>query len=108
MAQASIAKTNPTKPRPDCEALDANGSPYWRKARVIDELPVKDRALALAAALQPLSNVLGLLPSSNFRFGLPVHTAFGLKPSEIKRSPHSKLLSTRCCDIPLEYVPLYE
>ncbi|MBE0465483.1 hypothetical protein [Halomonas colorata] len=89
--------------QPQYEALDAQGYPYMREARVIGELPLAARRTALDAAITTVGNECGLTASKPLSFGLPVFEAFGLNRREASRHAHSKLLLTQGSDLSLEY-----
>lgn len=89
--------------QPQYEALDAQGHPYMREARVIGELPVAARRPALDAAITKVGKECGLTARKPLSFGLPVFEAFGLNHREASRHAHSKLLLTSGTDLSLEY-----
>lgn len=81
--------------QPQYEALDAQGYPYMREARVIGELPLAARRTALDAAITTVGNECGLTASKPL--------SFGLNRREASRHAHSKLLLTQGSDLSLEY-----
>ncbi|MGP9654799.1 hypothetical protein [Halomonas sp. AOP35-4E-18] len=89
--------------QPQYEALDEQGYPYMREARVIGELPLAARRSALDAATIKVGNECGLMALKPLSFGLPVFEAFGLNRREASRHAHSKLLLTQGIDVSLEY-----
>ena len=94
--------------RPDYEALDEHGSPYLRKARIIAELDASARRAAVNAALPVIARKLELSPVGALTMGLPVYTAFGLKPAQARRHSQAPLLLTTAIDLSLDLVPLYK
>jgi hypothetical protein len=93
--------------RPDYEALDAQGYPYMREAKVVGELPLADCRPALDAALAPVSNALGMPALKALSFGLPVLEAFGINHREAARHEQAKLLLTQGTNLSLDFVPSY-
>lgn len=93
--------------RPDYEALDAQGYPYMREAKVVDELPLADRRPALDAALTAVSKSLGMPASKALKFGLPVFEAFGLNRCEAIRHVKASLLLTPAAFLNLDFVTVY-
>lgn len=93
--------------RPTYEALDQNGYPVIRSARVIGELTTPaDRLAACSEATGAIAQRLGRPASRRIAFGLPVCAAFMTAP-EAKKHPQRKLLETRGCDISLDLCPSY-
>ena len=91
--------------RPDYEALDANGFPYIRKARIIGELPnAKDRLQALSTATPKVAAALGIKAKKTINFGTPVHMAFGLTRQQAKHHALSALLLTTGENLSLDFV----
>lgn len=91
-----------TQPNPMYEALDHNGRPVLRPARIIGELPSPgERAAACNAATIVVAQMLGLPVKRKISFGLPVSVAFMSAP-EARKHPQRVLLETRGCDIPLD------
>lgn len=80
------------------EALDGNGFPYMRDARVIDELPTLEmRHQACVDATEQIGKKLGLSPTRRIPYGAPVYEAFGLtRPQAIKHSSAALLLQLGC------------
>jgi hypothetical protein len=93
--------------RPDYEALDAQGYPYMREAKVVGELPLADRRPALDAALAAVSNSLGMPARKALSFGLPVFEAFDLNRREAGRHEQAALLMTQGVNLSLDYIPAY-
>lgn len=94
--------------RPNYEALDGQGLPYIRQARVVGELPTpSDRLVALASASKTLAGRLHLQLHQSIRFGTAVHLAFGLTRQQAKQHSEAKLLLTRGDDISLDQCPEY-
>lgn len=85
------------------EALDSDGKPVMRPARVIGELPHDVRQVACADAAKGIGLLLGVAPIRSIPFGAPVYEAFGLKQPEAKAHPHSKLLMTLGHDVALAH-----
>lgn len=95
-------------PRPPYEALDTDGRPHVREARIISELPHECRHAALAEALPVIGKKLGLTPATKLAFGLPVFIAFGLNNKEASHGRDVRLLNTQACDLSLDFVPSYQ
>lgn len=95
-------------PRPPYEALDTDGRPLVREARIISELPHERRLAALVEALPVIGKKLGLTPATKLAFGLPVYNAFGLNNKEATHGRDVHLLNTQACDLNLDFVPSYE
>ncbi len=93
--------------RPEYEALNDQGYTYLREAREIGELDVSERRAAINAAVPVISDKLGLAPVAPLSSGLPVYTAFGLKPGQAKRHSEAQLLLTKGIDLSLDLVPIY-
>ena len=96
--------------RPDYEALDNQGMPYTRHARVVGELPTPElRIAALAEATPVISRQIGIPAIRFVKFGNPVFKAFeGLDRNKAKRHPDSALLLTMGDDVPLDFCPSYD
>lgn len=93
--------------RPTYEALDQNGHPIARPARIIDELETPAARLAACVdATTAIAQLLGRSAVRQIAFGLPVFAAFMTAP-EAKKHPLRKLLETRGCDIPLDLCATY-
>lgn len=60
------------------EALDNVGKPFNRSARIISELPWRERKAALSGALAAVSEQVGIAPTDQIYFGIPVFNAFGM------------------------------
>lgn len=86
------------------EALDHQGLPYMREARLISELPESSRIEALQLALLSLSEKVGIEPVRNLKFGIPAHYAFGINSREASKHHYSGLLQTIGADISLDYI----
>ncbi|KKN85065.1 hypothetical protein LCGC14_0282340 [marine sediment metagenome] len=93
--------------RPEYEALDSQGYPYMRQARVVGELPSKDCRTALDEAVGMISREVGLTAVRPLSFGLAAFHAFGMNHREACRHAHSRLLLTQGVDLPLDYIPAY-
>jgi hypothetical protein len=62
--------------RPDYEALDGQGLPYVRAAKIVGELPTPECMMAaLNEASEALARKLGLTAHKTISFGAPVHLA---------------------------------
>jgi len=95
--------------RPDYEALDTQGFPYIRAARVVGELPTpEERGAALQAATVEISDRLQLKAQKEICFGTPVHLAFGMTRQQAKNHPQAELLLKKGDEVPLDFCPLYE
>lgn len=92
--------------RPNYEALDGQGLPYVRPARVISELPSSDaRRNALDSATLDIAKRLQSLAIRQIGFGTPVFIAFGLTRQQAKVHEQAKLLLTMGCDLSLDFCP---
>lgn len=87
------------------EALDNTGTPFTRPARIISELPWRQRKGALISAMDAVSQQVGIEAIDRISFGIPVFNAFGLNANEARKHPKAALLMTAGCDISLELVP---
>ncbi len=94
-------------PRTTYEALDSQGQPYLREARIVGEIHHSSVRSALDAALPVLSKSLGMQPKQPLKYGLPVYKAFGLNRSQAARHQQARLLQTQGCDLSLDYVPTF-
>ncbi len=94
--------------RPQYLALNAQGLEYTRKAEIIGELPLEDRALALIEATTAIGLKTGLVTVKRIPFGAPVFTAFaGMNRPKAKHHIESKLLLSMGDDVPLSFCPTY-
>lgn len=85
------------------EALDAEGRPVLREARIIGELPHEMRGQACAIAAERIGRLLGRAPRKSLLFGAPVYEAFGMSRPEAKMHPQVKLLLTLGVHLSLDY-----
>ncbi|UUZ66353.1 hypothetical protein LP417_35675 (plasmid) [Polaromonas sp. P1-6] len=95
IAPAHGHKCSPSQPNfeiPEYEALDDAGFPYLRPARLIDELPISQRAAALELATEKMSQLLGIPANRTIPFGAPVYVAFMSRPEAKKHSQSVHLL----------------
>jgi len=69
----------------DYEALNRDGFPYWRKARVVGELPHGKRADALKSLVEGLG-------VGRIYFGVPLFATLGLTKNEAKKDSRGYLL----------------
>lgn len=93
--------------RPNYEALDQNGRPFTRPARIIAELPTPAcRLVACSEATAEISQLLGLPAVRRIAFGVPVFAGFMTAP-ESKKHPQRQLLETRGCDVSLDLCAAY-
>lgn len=87
---------------PIIESLDAQGYPYQREAKFVNDLPlVNERMLALERATEVLAQKLNLSPQRRIPFGMPAYSVFMTQP-EAKKHPERALLMTRGCDLSLD------
>lgn len=86
------------------EALDNVGKPFNRCARIISELPWLERKAALSGALAAVSEQVGIAPTDQIYFGIPVFNAFGMNAKEARQHPMAALLMTSGGDVGLEMV----
>ena len=94
--------------RPEYEALDAQGLPYVRLARVVGELSTPDfRTAALEEATQALGARLGKQAYKPISFGSPVHLAFNFTRAQAKNHPDARLLLSKGDDLSLDHCPSY-
>lgn len=92
---------------PTYEALDQNGRPYTRPARIIAELPTPScRIEACGEATSSIARMLGLTAQRRIAFGLPVFAAF-MTSAEAKKHPQRKLLETCGADVSLDLCSTY-
>lgn len=96
-----------TLPRPVIEALDRQGFPYEREALYVGELPHDKIRLALDSAVERLEAEIGRKPSGPLKYGLPVHTAFGMTRPQAKNHSMSKLLLTPAAELSLDYCAVF-
>ncbi|WP_439126122.1 MAG: hypothetical protein ACNJA3_27525 (plasmid) [Pseudomonas rhizophila] len=87
------------------EALDKEGKPFIRPARIISELPWRERKAALSEALAAVSKHVGIEAKGQISFGIPVFNAFGLTSKEVRNHPSADLLMIAGGDIGLELIP---
>lgn len=87
------------------EALDKDGLPYMRNARIISELPWAMRRGALDTVLPVVSQTVGIAASQHISFGVPVYPAFGLNAKEAQKHTRASLLMLSGGDISLDIVP---
>ena len=80
-------------PRPQCEALDAQGLAHWRPAHQIHELPWEARRPAIIEATRTLETMLAMPAKRHVPFGAPIYEAFMTRPLA-KAHPQAKLLLT--------------
>lgn len=94
--------------RPDYEALDGQGLPYVRPARVVGELPSpEERFVALESATQEVAKLLQINAQRRIPFGGPVFVAFGLTRPQAKNHAQAQLLLTTGDSLSLDYCPEY-
>lgn len=93
--------------RPAYEALDGQGVPFERPARVVGELPYAERGTALASATLEVAKRLNMAAQRQIPFGGPVFVAFGLSRQQAKQHAESALLMTRGDNLSLDYCPEY-
>ena len=95
-------------PRPRYLALNGQGTEYERPARVIGELPLRDRFLALARATEHVAEIVGLEAVKTIPFGAPVFTAFkGMTRPLAKSHIWASVLLSAGNDLSLDLVPSY-
>jgi hypothetical protein len=83
------------------EALDGQGLPYLRPARIIDELPHGQRLFNMHKASQALAAKIELKLVQPAHYGRPVYHAFGLNLAAAKKHKHSALLLLLGSDLPI-------
>ena len=94
--------------RPYYEALDAQGLPYIRPARVAGELPTpSDRSAALEEASHELSQRFGKKLDKCIGFGTPVHLAFNMSRAQAKNHPDEALLLSKGAALSLDHCASY-
>lgn len=94
--------------RPDYEALNGQGLPYIRPARIVGELPTPEaRLAALDSATHAIAKRLGITALRRIGFGSPVHVAFGLTRPQARNHAMASLLLTAGDDISLDHCPEY-
>jgi hypothetical protein len=94
--------------RPDFEALDRNGLPHVRPARVIAELASPEaRNAALDSATHAVARRLEAVAQRCIGFGTPVHVAFGMTRQQAKNHASASLLLTIGSELSLDYCPEY-
>lgn len=94
--------------RPEYEALDGNGLPHIREARVVHELPTPEaRGDALRSATQSIAQLLQITARRTIPFGAPVFVAFGLTRPQAKAHKLAQLLLTKGEDLSLDHCPQY-
>lgn len=92
--------------RPNYEALNVQGLPYIRPARVVAELPTPGaRGIALASATQEIAKRLQAVAQRRIGFGTPVFVAFGLTRPQARVHEHANLLLTTGGELSLDYCP---
>lgn len=89
--------------RPSYEALDGQGLPYDRPARVVGELPHGDVDAALSSATQEVSKRLNIAAKRRIPYGAPVFVAFGLNRPQAKNHPEAELLLTKGDSLSLDF-----
>ena len=94
--------------RPLYEALDRQGLPYMRPAKVIGELPTADVAAATDSATQQIAKMLNMSAVRCIQYGAPVFVAFGLTRNQAKQHSLADLLLTRGDEVPLDHCPVYD
>jgi hypothetical protein len=85
----------------DCEALDAEGYPYWRKALWVGELPHELRGKAMEAMHPAIEKMIGQPLISKICFGTPLYNAFGIRPADARKHEQANLLLKKGDDLPL-------
>lgn len=104
VASPSLLLHRSSMNRPDYEALNVQGLPYVRTARVVAELPTPEaRSTALNSATQEIAERLQAAAQRKIGFGTPVFVAFGLTRPQAKVHEQAKLLLTMGGDLPLDY-----
>ena len=94
--------------RPQYLALNGHGLEYTRKAEIIGELPLEDRASAMVEATTAIGLKTGLVAVKRIPFGAPVFTAFeGMNRPKAKHHSDSSLLLSTGDDVPLSFCPTY-
>jgi hypothetical protein len=94
--------------RPDYEALDGQGLPYVRTAKIVGELPTPEcRTAALKEASEALGRKLGLKVHRTISFGTPSHLAFNMTRPQAKNHAEARLLLTKGEDLSLDHCPTY-
>ena len=103
-----MSVANALLPRPSYLALNGQGTEYERPARVIGELPLQDRFLALARATEHVAEIAGLEAVKTIPFGAPVFTAFkGMTLQHAKSHSWASVLLCAGDDLSLDLVPSY-
>lgn len=94
--------------RPPYLALDQHGREYERPAKVIGELPLEARSVALIAATARVAKLAGLVAFKTIPFGAPAFTAYEGMTRPIARN-HSlaSMLLTPGDDLSLDLCPTY-
>lgn len=80
---------------PDYEALDTNGDPYWREARVVGELP----HLQIKCALKKLAALLNV---KSIPFGIPLYQYLGMTKKEASNHKMAYFLLKNGDQMPLK------
>ena len=89
--------------RPEVEGLDAQGRPYFRQARTVDDLKTpEERLRALEDATMVVARRLGMSAVRRIPYGAPVYLAFGLTKPQAKRHREAEMLLKHGLDIELE------
>lgn len=94
--------------RPNYEALDGQGSPYNRPAKVVGELPTSEVDAALTAATHEVAKLLNITAQRRIPYGAPVYVSFGLTRPQAKNHAQCKLLLTVGHELSLNYCPQYK
>lgn len=94
--------------RPPYLALDEHGREYERPARVIGELPMEARSVALGGATATVAKLAGLVAFKTIPFGAPAFTAFeGMTRPIAKNHRLASMLLTPGEDLSLDLCPTY-
>lgn len=94
--------------RPAYLALDAHGREYERSARVIGELPLEARSVALVEATATVARLAGLDASKTIPFGAPAYKAYaGMNRPIAKIHSMSRQLLMHGDDLSLDLCPSY-
>lgn len=96
-------------PRPDYEALDKQGLPFIRPARIVGELPTPEaRHAALVEATIAIAERAGIRATADIKLSTPVFCALdGMRRTKAKHHEDSALLLTLGEDVPLEFCASY-
>jgi len=95
--------------RPNYEAIDKQGFPEIRPARVVGELATPElRQAALTEATAIIAEKTGIPAIRTIKFGLPVFFAYdGMTRQKSRHHPDEALLLTHGSDVSLDYCPSY-